>query len=69
MDIAENIARYRKAAGLSQEAAARLCGVALGTWSGWERGKINIPSNRLPEIARVLSVAPTKLVDCSENDA
>jgi len=59
--LGSNIRTKREAVGLSQEAAARQVGVSVVTWGNWERGKIDIPSSRIPEIAEVLSTSPSEL--------
>ena len=40
-------ARYRKAAGLTQERAAELLGVAVRTLAAWERGESTPPNARV----------------------
>ena len=61
-DLAANIRRYREEAGLSQEAAARLIDVSWSTWNQWERGKVDIPTSRLPAIAEALKTSQPALV-------
>lgn len=61
MMLGENIRLAREAMGLSQEAAARKIGVSLVTWNRWERGHVDIPSSRIPEIAEVLGTSPVQL--------
>ena len=61
-DLAKNIRRHREDAGLSQEAAARLIGVSLGTWGKWERAEVDIPSSWLPIIATALKTTQPDLV-------
>jgi len=63
MKLGANIRRYREAKGISQEAAARQADVSVVTWGNWERGKIDIPSSRLPEIAAILETTPSALVE------
>jgi len=62
MDFAANIRKYREAAGLSQEEAARKIGVTLGAWGKWERGETDPPVSRLAGIAEVLDIDPVDLV-------
>lgn len=37
-EIAERVQRVREAFGVSQADAARIAGVSLSTWNGWETG-------------------------------
>ena len=55
-------ARYRKAAGLTQERAAELLGVAVRTLAGWERGESTPPNMRVLAMVDIYS-APTLAIE------
>ena len=59
--LGNSIRQKREKAGISQEAAARQVGVSLVTWGRWERGEIDVPSSRIPEIAEALGTSPSAL--------
>lgn len=54
MTGADGIRSCRKRAKISQETAAELCGVAVGSWREWEQGRHWPSSRALPMIAAVL---------------
>ena len=60
--IGATIRRYREAAGLSQEAAARAAGVSLNTWGRWERGEIVLNVDRLRQVAGLLGTEAAELL-------
>ena len=55
---AELIRKYRKEKGLSQSDLAKECGLSTATISGYERGDILPPLNRIEDIAKALNRAP-----------
>ena len=55
-------ARYRKAAGLTQERAAELLGVAVRTLAAWERGESTPPNARVLAMVDVYA-APTLAIE------
>ena len=55
-------ARYRKAAGLTQERAAELLGVAVRTLAAWERGESTPPNLRVLNMVDIYS-APTLAIE------
>ena len=55
-------ARYRKAAGLTQERAAELLGVAVRTLQAWERLESPVPNARILAMVDVYS-APTLAIE------
>lgn len=55
-------ARYRKAAGITQERAAELLGVAVRTLAGWERGESYPPDMRVLSMADIYC-APTLAIE------
>lgn len=55
-------ARYRKAAGLTQERAAELLGVAVRTLAAWERGESTPPNVRVLSMVDIYS-APTLAIE------
>jgi transcriptional regulator with XRE-family HTH domain len=61
--VGQNIARFRKDLGLSQEDLAFDCGIHRTYISGVERGIRNPTVVVLERIARALSVAPSRLLD------
>lgn len=55
-------ARYRKAAGLTQERAAELLGVAVRTLAAWERGESTPPNMRVLAMVDIYA-APTLAIE------
>lgn len=55
-------ARYRKAAGLTQERAAELLGVAVRTLAAWERGENTPPNARVLAMVDIYA-APTLAIE------
>lgn len=55
-------ARYRKAAGLTQERAAELLGVAVRTLAAWERGESTPPNMRVLAMVDIYC-APTLAIE------
>lgn len=55
-------ANYRRAAGMSQERAAELLGVAVRTLAGWERGESFPPDLRVLSMADIYC-APTLAIE------
>lgn len=55
-------ARYRKAAGLTQERAAELLGVAVRTLAAWERGESTPPNMRVLSMVDVYA-SPTLAIE------
>ena len=55
-------ARYRKAAGLTQERAAELLGVATRTLQAWERGESPVPNVRVLAMCDVYA-SPTLAIE------
>lgn len=55
-------ARYRKAAGLTQERAAELLGVAVRTLAAWERGESKPSDERVLSMVDVFA-APTLAIE------
>src|SRR5688572_29160604 len=53
-------ARLRKR--MSAGACARAMDVAYRTWVRWEQGKSSIPSELLPEIARLVGACPEDVI-------
>ena len=63
MDDYESLyARYRKAAGMTQERAAELLGVAVRTLAAWERGESTPPNARVLGMVDVYA-APTLAIE------
>lgn len=60
--FAVNIRRYRKAAGLTQEKAARGLDLATTTWVRWESGEAKPHLDTLHRIADLLGVTPADLL-------
>ena len=60
--VADNIRRYRKLAGLSQEELGEKAGLHRTYIGSVERGERNITLDSLEEIANALKVAPVQLV-------
>lgn len=55
-------ARYRKAAGMTQERAAELLGVAVRTLQAWERGERDVPALRVLAMCDIYT-APTLAIE------
>lgn len=66
MGIAENIKRYRRAAGLSQEELADRIGKTRSSVSYYESGRIMPPVSVIENIAHVLGVSKMDIIDKSE---
>lgn len=62
--IGKLIAYHRLGKRLSQEQAASKLGVHRITWTRWEAGKTSIPSELLPEVARIVDACPEDLIAC-----
>ena len=60
--VADNIRRYRKLVGLSQEELGEKAGLHRTYIGSVERGERNITLDSLEEIANALQVAPVQLV-------
>jgi len=60
--LAGNIARYRKAIGLTQEVLADKLGITFQAVSKWETGQSVPDTMLLPEIAQILNVSVDKLL-------
>jgi len=60
--VAENIKRYRKLSGLSQEELGEKAGLHRTYIGSVERGERNITLDSLEEIANALHIAPVQLV-------
>lgn len=58
-----NVARYRKEAGLTQERLGELTGLDRGYISGVERGVRNPAIQNIEKIAKALKVKPSKLFE------
>jgi len=50
--------KWRAAAQLSAEEAARQVRVSLPTWSRWETGSRRVPAERVNDVVRVTGLAP-----------
>lgn len=61
--VAERLKSYRKAVGLTQQDLAKKLHTGQSTVSQWENGERTPPVKRLLDIARVLEVAPSELLD------
>ena len=61
--FANNLKAARKAAGLTQETAARKLGVSHGTWSKYEQAGQQPKLDKLPAIATALSTTVSKLTE------
>lgn len=57
-----NIRRARKARGLTQEALAHECGLAMRHVGRIERGEVNIPVELLGKLGGLLGVHPSELL-------
>jgi len=68
MNIGQNIARYRRAKGLTQEELGSAVGVTNQAVSKWENGTTLPDTALLPDIAAVLGVTPNELYGI-ENEA
>ena len=60
--LAGNISRYRKAAGLTQEALAKRLGITFQAVSKWETGQTVPDTVLLPTLAGALGVSVDKLL-------
>ena len=59
----------REELGLTMKQVAEACGVAEGTVSRWESGKIgNMKRNKIAALAAVLRVSPIDVMDGKEED-
>ena len=54
--IGENIKKYRKLNGLSQEVLGELIGESARTIQRYEKGEINIPSNVLEDLSKIFRI-------------
>ena len=54
--IGENIKKYRKLNGLSQEVLGELIGKSARTIQRYEKGEINIPSNVLEDLSKIFRI-------------
>jgi transcriptional regulator with XRE-family HTH domain len=61
--LGSNIQKARKAAGLSQEAAAEALGVHFTTLSRWENGRQGIPADMLRRLAHLYRVTLQSLAE------
>ena len=61
-DLAEKLRALRLEHGLSQEGAARLCGVALMTWWAWEQGEREPLTESLRKVGRGFGIDWKSLV-------
>lgn len=61
-EVGQRIAYYRKLRGLTQTDIGKLVGVPQGLWTGYERGRRNIPISLLPSIAQILEVSVADLL-------
>lgn len=60
--IAENVRRYRRALGLTQEGLATRCGVSQPRITEIERARGNVSVETLDKLADSLAVAPASLL-------
>ena len=60
--LAENMRRYRKEAGLSQEKLAELCGLHRTYIGGIEQERINVSLNNMNKLAKALGVSVATLL-------
>jgi transcriptional regulator with XRE-family HTH domain len=60
--IGRLVAHHRKGKRLSAEQAASKLGVHRTTWVRWEAGKTSIPSELLPEVARIVDACAEDLI-------
>lgn len=65
MGYLDRLAEIRKRKGLTQAQVAELVGVEQPTYQRWEKGKREPSFGQLFELARVLSVDPSSLIDHS----
>jgi transcriptional regulator with XRE-family HTH domain len=63
MSFGENLARIRRAKRITQKALAKTIGVTEQAVSGWERGVDSPEENKIPKIAKGLSVSVSLLWD------
>lgn len=61
-EVGHRLRNRREALGLSQEEIAWASGVAQGSISYYEQGKIEIPLSVLIEICRRLEISPIEIV-------
>ena len=65
IDIANNIAEFRKKCGFTQKELAERAGVSSQTVSKWEKG-ISAPDiNLLPTLAKIFNISVDMLLGCS----
>lgn len=62
MKLSDRIRKLRREQYPSQEAAARAAGVAMNTWSRWERGYAVPEVESLPKIAAALKITVSELM-------
>lgn len=67
MKVGEKIKKLRKQHGLTLVQLGELINLKKSTVSKYENGEINIPSDKLEKIARVLDTSPQYLLGFDEN--
>lgn len=65
MNISENIKKYRKERGMTQQQLSELCGVPAISLGRYERGERNPSIDTLIKIAEALDITIEKLINSS----
>lgn len=66
--VSDRLKEYRKAAGLTQQALAERLHAGQSTVAQWETGVRTPPVKRLLDIAAVLGVAPSAMLDAGAEE-
>lgn len=61
-EIADRLRRFRLAAGLTQEVAAKALRITRGQWYEIESGKQSIPAERILDFAALVGATPNDLL-------
>jgi transcriptional regulator with XRE-family HTH domain len=67
--IGTHLKSAREAAGVSQHKLARILGVTPQAISGWESGRSNPHTDRIPKIAKILGCSVNKLLTGEDDGA
>jgi transcriptional regulator with XRE-family HTH domain len=67
--IGTHLKSAREAAGVSQHKLARILGVTPQAISGWESGRSNPHTDRIPKLARILGCSVNRLLTGDDDGA